>query len=674
MIIKEHFLKKYYQHKLLFLTAISILTFPLHAEIKAEEIFVVTGTKTERKLLDSPVRIEIVTAEELENIHARDLAEALQNVPGIMLKPIHGKSGQEVWLQGFDADRVLILIDGKPVSASTGASVDLSQIAVANVTHIEIVKGSVSALYGSEAMGGVINVITKQPKIGTSYNITLDSGSYGDQNVGNSTFNNNHANFFISHNQGAWFGQIMADLRYNEGTDLDLTTWDFEGDAGTKTNIAAQIGYRFSTGAELMIAPSYYYEDINKNFSGYAPGIGEIKKEKIEEAKRKSITVNFDTPFLEQGQLSAWYMYENFSDSTNQDILSTGYIDQSRLGESEFNKGEVQIDHSLGDHQLLTFGIVGFQNSLSQIQEKRTADEVVIIDEIQGKKTHSSIELYAQDDIFIGDQLELLPGFRYQYDSDFGSYTAPKINLMYTPNTLEQKMKFRLGVGSGYRVPTLKERHYIFDHSALGYMVIGNPDLSPETSTSIQMGVEYNSHHHFQADINFFYNDIKNLISTTLDKEDSDATGLSIYKYSNIGKARTQGIDITSAYSFTESLSSNISYTYLDALDLEIDKKLTQRPKHQVKFKINYQIQPIETSLSLYGNYQSEQFVDTENLITSPAYSTFDFKINTDISDHFRIFMGIDNIIGETRDIPITGTDFRPENGRFIYLGMRFSG
>jgi len=656
------------------LATFSLLSTPLFAGDNEQETLVVTGTKTERSLVDSPVRIEVVSEQELQESHARDLAEALQNVPGVVLKPIHGKSGQEVWLQGFDADRVLILIDGKPVSASTGSSVDVSQISVADVAHIEIVKGSVSALYGSEAMGGVINVITKRPKLGTSFKTTLDTGTYGEQNVGDGPFNDNHANFFVSHNSGSWFGQLMTDLRYKQGTDLDDSTWAFEGDAGSKTNVSGQLGYRFENGAELMLAPSYYHEDINKNFSTYVPGFGHVKKEKLEEAKRKSLSLNFDSPIFEQGELSAWYMFENFTDNTHQNTLSTSYIDQSRLGESSFNKGEVQFDHPMGENHLLTLGIVGLQNTLSQTQAKSTADEVIIIDEMQGEKKRSSVELYAQDDIFIGDELEILPGIRYQHDSDFGSYTAPKINLMYGPNWLDQQVKFRAGVGSGYRVPTLKERHYIFDHSALGYMVIGNPDLTPETSTSVQLGAEYNPDDNFHADINFFYNDIKNLISTELNKQQSDASKLSIYEYSNVGKARTQGVDITSAYDFTTYLSSNISYTYLDAINLETDKQLTKRPQHQAKFKVNYKVLPINSLFSLYGNYQSEQYVDAENLISSPAYSTFDFKVNTDLSDNFKLFMGIDNLLDTTRDVPVTGHDFRPESGRFVYLGMTFTG
>ena len=290
-------------------------------------------------------------------MHSRDLAEALQNVPGLTLKRIHGKSGEEVWLQGLDADRVLILINGKPISASTGASVDVSQISVANVDHIEIVKGAVSALYGSEAMGGVVNVITKQPILGSSYKITLDSGTYRDQNAGDTPLNNNHASFFVSHNSGTWFNQLMIDTRYNEGTDLEDGTSEFEGDAGLKLNIAGELGYRFYDGSELSIAPRYYNEDLNKNFSSYTPGIGDIDKEKLEVVKRKTISLNASTPISGQGKLSAWYIYENFTDTTHQDTLSTSYVELSRYGESEFNKGEMQLDLPVGHSQLLTLGV-----------------------------------------------------------------------------------------------------------------------------------------------------------------------------------------------------------------------------------------------------------------------------------------------------------------------------
>jgi len=129
---------------------------------------------------DMHPKTEVVNRAEIEKTHARDLKEALEHVPGLLLKEIHGKSGYEVWLQGLDSDRVLVIIDGEPITPSTGSTVDLTQISTADVERIEIVKGATSALYGSSAMGGVINVITRRPDRPKSYSLTIDGGSYGD--------------------------------------------------------------------------------------------------------------------------------------------------------------------------------------------------------------------------------------------------------------------------------------------------------------------------------------------------------------------------------------------------------------------------------------------------------------------------------------------------------------
>lgn len=639
------------------------------------DIVVVTGTKTERKLLDVPVRTEVVTAAELAKSHARDLAEGLKNVPGLLIKPIHGKSGQEVWLQGIDANRVLILVDGLPVTASTGSSVDLSQIAVADVSHVEIVKGAVSALYGSEAMGGVVNVITRKPQQELAYSLTLDSGSYGDHDVSRTPFNDNHLGLHVSQGSDTWFGQFTLDVRDKGGSDLDPDTWSYEGDKGDKTNIAAELGYQLANGGQIKLKPSYYQEDLVKQFTTFVPGIGDVKKLKGEQATRKNIAFAANSPVLTASHISFWYMHENFEDITQQDVLSTDYTDQERVGESQFDKAELQFDTVWRDNHFITAGIVGFQSDLKQQQTKTSPQGSNRFSELKGQQDRHATEVYLQDDIFITDNFEVLPGLRYQYDSDFGSHTAPKINAMYRPTGLESYHTiFRAGVGNGYRTPTLKERHYIFDHSALGYMVIGNPDLSPESSLSVQLGGEFSQPQHYRADINFFYNKIKDLIDTDLNHQASAETGLQIFEYTNIGRATTAGADLATSYFFTPVFSGDFAYSYLYAKDDNTNKHLTQRPEHQIKVKLNYHLSAINTDLTLYGNYQSKEFVDSANHITSPAYSTFDFKLNSQINEHVKVFVGLDNLTDTVRDTPATGTDFRPKTGRFVYAGFRIDG
>lgn len=640
------------------------------SEVYSIDTVVVTGTKTERNLLDVPVRTEVVTQAQLQESHARDLAEGLKHVPGVMIKPIHGKTGQEIWLQGFDANRVLVLIDGLPVTASTGSSVDLTQISVADVDHVEIVKGSVSALYGSEAMGGVVNIITKKSKSGTHYQVTVDGGSYGNDNVSDNLFNDQHVNILLQHDSGSWFTTFAADLRNKGGSRLEPDVWDYEGAAGDKVNVSLELGYHFENGATFLVKPSYYQESVDKNFSSFVPGFGDINKVKNEEASRQNVTFSFDTPIWDDGKLSTWYIHEQFIDETAQDVVSTAVVDQSRLGESSFDKAEIQLDKNINDNNLLTVGMTAMRSDLLQTQNT----DGNIVDEIGGKKERQNIELYLQDDIFIGDSLEILPGLRYQHDSDFGGYLAPKINLMYGPDWIDNAdLKWRLGLGHGYRVPTLKERHYIFDHSALGYMVIGNADLVPETSNSLQFGGELNTGH-FRADVNFYYNDIDNLITTTLDQDASDISGLSIFTYDNIGEAVTQGVDFSTSYLFTKNFNTQLSYTYLKTEDKQTGLVLANRPEHLAKIHLSYKIPTLNSTFSIYGNYQSEEYVDSENLILSPEYSTVDFKLNTALDHGITLFMGVDNLTNTTRDTPSTGQDFRPDVGRFIYLGFRVNG
>ncbi len=644
------------------------------ADTLLEEVIVTTGTKTERKLLDVPVRTEVVTKKELNNTHARDLAEGLKHVPGLFLKRIHGKSGQEVWVHGLDADRVLVLVDGMPVSASTGSSVDLTQISVGDVEHIEVVKGAVSALYGSEAMGGVVNVITKKPSKPFSYSLVLDTGSYGDKNSGDN-FNDKHVKLDLGKNIKNWNLRFAADVRDKQGTDINKSTWSFEGDAGTKSNFSTQVGYKTNTGTEVTFKPSYYKEDITRNFSSYVPGVGEVRKQKNEVATRKNISAAFKKPFKNGSKLSGWYISEVFNDSSQQDTVLTPEIDLSRDAELKFDKAEIQWDQPIGEKHLFTVGLVGHKSSMEQTQIRKNNGQTRVIDEIGGKRTRSNTELFIQDDYFISDKLEILPGLRYQNDSDFGSYSAPKINIMYTPEWSQNfDTKLRFGIGRGYRVPTLKDRYYVFDHSANGYMVLGTPDLEPETSTSLNTGIEITKGNKFSVDLNLFHNDMKQLISTEIDAAESAATGLSIFKYTNVDKARTQGFDISAAYSFTPRLQGNVSYNYLDAIDKKTRKNLTRRPEHQVKLKLNYQFPQYKTDISLYGNYQSKEYVDATNKQSSPAYSTFDLKINKQIRKGTKVFFGIDNITDTHKDVPATGTDFRPDNGRFIYTGIRFSG
>ncbi|PIE38481.1 MAG: hypothetical protein CSA54_00205 [Gammaproteobacteria bacterium] len=254
------------------------------------DTMVVTGTRNERLLLDSPVRTEVVTRDMIERDNAHTVAEALESVPGLLLRDIHGKNGREVWLQGMSGDRVLVLVNGRPVSASTGSSIDVDQLSTFNVERIEIVKGAVSALYGNSAMGGVINVITKDDADEPG-SISLDLGSYGDK----SRHSNDPSVDRVRLTGGAGIhgdktgARIDVDYIDTDGYDLDKSNYANEGAWGHRATINGRFDYEPSPSTNIAVDAGFYEESLDSGLGSFTPGIGVVRKLDTELARRESI-------------------------------------------------------------------------------------------------------------------------------------------------------------------------------------------------------------------------------------------------------------------------------------------------------------------------------------------------------------------------------------------------
>jgi outer membrane receptor for ferrienterochelin and colicins len=642
------------------------------ADLYQMDEVVVTATRTEKALVDVPVRTEVVSREKIERSHARDLKQALESVPGVMLKRIHGKSGYSVWLQGMDSDRVLVLLNGEPISASTGSSVDLTQISATEIERIEIIKGASSALYGSAAMGGVINVISRRNEKPVALSLTVDGGGWGDDNLdGSNAIAQRHLGTQVAIQQNKWNVLAVVDVRESDGYDLDKRTFGTQGNSGTKSNIHTRLGYRPNERSEIYVSPKYYREDIQNRFASSAPGtsLGEIRKNKNELAERTGISIGGHSKFKDESQLSGFIITENFTDETQQDVIATSAIDQSRYAEIDTTKFELQWDQPISDNQILTSGVAYYEESLNQTQQKFQGSSLVTSSEIQGKAARENAELFIQNDIFINNKVELLLGARAQNDSDFGGHLAPKINLLYSPDWFENgETRLRTGIGTGYRVPNLKERFFVFDHTALGYKVLGNTDLEPEESTNVQLGLEVVSAKQ-RFDINLFYNDIDQLIETDRATVKNEP-GILIFEYINVARAKTYGLDLAWSKALDDRWSVSSAYTFLTAKDRQTKNRLPDRPEHQVKAELRYDYQPWKSNATLVGIYQSEEYIDLANTIKSPGWTTWGLKVTQKTTKHLSVFFGVNNITDEHRS-RFDGTDNRPDEGRFIYAGIK---
>jgi outer membrane receptor for ferrienterochelin and colicins len=641
-------------------------------DLELEEV-VVTGTRTEKPLNDAPVRTEVVTREEIEQTHARDLSQALEHVPGLLLRETHGKQGQEVWMQGFDSDRVLVLINGERVTATTGSTVDLSQVMTANIERIEVVKGATSALYGSDAMGGVINVITRPCEQPTCLTVQADAGSYGAANRNDAALGGAlgaaHATAEMGMRRSGWDFQVTTDLREYEGFDFDPTTYATDGDRRTRWNLDARLAIRPAPRVELSVTPTYLRESKERPFSVFVPGVGDSLRAYRDDVERWHVSAAADVRTGSGAHLKTTLVHDRMDDNSAEDVVTSPQVDNERLAFLTLSRAEVQWDFPTMERHQLTMGASAGRQTLEQEQIQRGVSSTVTVQEIEPNAKQDTYDGYLQDDITLSSRLEVLPGVRYQYDSDFGPFVAPKINVLIkaSPN-----VNVRFGYGKGYRAPNLKERFYFFDHSSLGYMVIGNPGLKPESSDSFQAGVGLSNGGSLRGDLNVFHNRIEDLIVTELNPTESAAAGLQIFDYQNVGHAVTRGAEVSATWQPRPSVGSKAGYTYLWAKNTDSNTWLTQRPKHQVKGGLDLRHPNWGTSLSLRTIYQSEEFMDETNTQTSPGWITVDVTVNQEVFANTTMFVGVDNL-GDVHRNPggVANEDNRPPVGRFIYAGVR---
>ena len=631
--------------------------------IKTLDPIVVTATRSEKKLTDSPIRTEVVSENELKRTNASTLKDALENIPGILLREIHGKSGYEISLQGLSSDQVLVLIDGLPLAASTGSTVDLDQYLIASVDHIEVIKGAASAQYGSAAMGGVINIITKKVADGVSVSGQVDIGSYGKQNANGkaASINNHHEKIKIEASNGDFKGRFSADQLKSDGFAVDPALYPLQGDEQNRQQYSIYGAWQPSDQFSIWVDFNDYQETDHQRSLNFVPPFY-LKQYKVEDIQRQRLSAGSKFTLLNNIQVDIKGVHETYDTTSTQTL--DGYLSALRNSDQENNHFSSQVSLPTWYRQNWQLGYDWHEEKLDQSNNGKF--------ELQGGAvSRDRHEFYLQNDAQLTDQLDMVVGWRFQNDDDFGDHNAFKLSSKY--RFYEQNELFadlRLSYGQGYRVPNLKERFYSFDHSYLGYIVIGNPNLKPESSNSYQLGLSLVKNEFWNANINLFWNDVKDLIQTDYDNAQV-VNGITQYSYSNVAQAETKGIETTAQWHISTYLAVSGAYTYTEAKDKTTNKWLTRRPKHIARIGADYSFND-QLDLTLRARYQSEEFGDSANLQKSPDWFSIDTQIDYQISPYISAFIGIDNILNQQRDFNAS-VDYRPIEGRYSYTGLRFN-
>jgi outer membrane receptor for ferrienterochelin and colicins len=622
-----------------------------------EEHIVVTGTRTAKLLSNSPVLVDVIDGETIAKISQGTLANTLNYIPGVVVKR-SVKDGYNIQMQGFDGDHVLILIDGQPIVSPTGSSADLDQIPASNIAQIEVIRGAASVMYGSSAMGGVINIITQKTE-GSALKLDYDVSQYQGNTIDSGDLNHTIKVHAVEGILG-WRTQLNALLIDDQGYDYDSATISQDAASVEKKFITLSTN---KTHKNLTTNIKYQWlSDKKLRDSSAIPGQSDVIYYQTDVDQQQldlglKSTSNPKAPW----QLNARYIDHQETSGQSNSIRDTNIVLSEINGQKVFQLNSIE---------LVTGGVI----HLDKLDQDKPKEGIIEIN----NERRESVEAFIQGN-WVTSDYQVLAGMRSQYDSDFGWHNALRLSTMKNFTFGKGKLQWRAGVGQSYRVPNLKERFYVFDHSALGYMVLGNKALKPETAESISSSLTFNTSLadnfvDLRSDISVHYSKTEDLIDSVIDPEQSAETGLSIYQYQNISEAKIHGVDISTELTFSQ-WKTQLNYSYLTSED-DNNERLLSRPRHQIKANINYDIDAYDIELIAYAVYQAGEAVpDSYQGIEKNEYTTVNAVLNQTLTEKLSWRISIDNIFDEHKSKSANSQnlfDARPVSSRTISAGISY--
>jgi outer membrane receptor for ferrienterochelin and colicins len=456
---------------------------------------IVTAARREQRLADAVVETEVITSDELRR-GPPDLAAILTERVGI--QPGGGvPAGAGVQLRGFTARRVLILLDGLPLVGRINGVLDLSRLPVSSIERIEIVKGPQSTLYGSDAIGGVINLISRAaPRSGSIAGISTSVGSRGRRAVdGDAGWRHGSVSTAVD------VGYSGVDLV--SGLSSDQATYSRRGNAGLRGRWDVDSTFRFELGALSVLERQRYRTGQLFHFGDNIQSSLRLAAYKDSRNDRINLTL-------------AGSAFDHLSRAATRDVPASdsGARDRQRLVQAELNwnaiRGPALVD-------------AGVAVRREWIDADRLSENNTAI---------TGLEPFAQVTLPVGRML-LTPGARVSLSDRWGEFVAPRVALLYRPN---DGVAVRASLGRGFRAPDFKELYLAFVNDAAGYAVYGNPGLRPERSATMSLGAEWTGATAFVRSTAFTaaYRDfIETLVA--------DADGA--FTYGNVARGWTRGIE-----------------------------------------------------------------------------------------------------------------------------------
>lgn len=691
------------------------------SQSEAKDVFmlpevVVTATHTENTLEKVPVTMQVITQKDIKRSGAYDLRSLLRHETGIMLKTALRGGGHEVMIRGVDSDKTLILIDGRRMideadSSGLGNKKGIDRININEIERIEIVKGPSSALYGSDAIGGVIHIITKKSKkkstiIGATRTETdatgwyrFDSGRQGNISATadikvNKTFREKIAEYEKSNNYGTDQSYDFTMNYFMDDDNYFTAYYNYysrhgQGDNGEPKKPLVKPGGMPGKGGKPNVGkPGGKPGKGGKPDAGMSGGMPGGKDMGMQMMKWKMEEHKAVKDFSDHYQKQTYGLsYNGEKENYTWHIQAYGgtfdwYDDYVRNGRLEdINENQNKL-YAIEGHTTITVNpvhritlggeyVYNFVKGTNLGQKGKNIKKYkdLITATPMGDESHtkyvseeniSTRAVYLQDEISIG-QFFLVPAVRYDYHSVFGGHTSWKWGMTYMPT---KELRVKMNYGDGFKAPSVCQLYFDI-RRLMGpqfVTVYGNPDLKPEKSKNFDISVEMNKGQ-WNTSLTYFDNHIDNLIkSEALDKKNH------IYKFKNISKAHIKGIEHALGYHMNDFLEFRVATTWITAKDDISGEYLMQRPRMTQLYQLMYNDgKDNGFNATLWCERYRDFYYTGGNpmhpVISSTSYHIFGLTMSQGISPVTRIFGTIENIFNK-KDL---NADIE---GRFCTIGF----
>lgn len=633
------------------------------------ETVVVTGTRTPERIQRATVKTDVITKDEADRRGATNVAEALATQPGLQVNPgsygfLGGVSALQI--QGFDRDRVLILEDGERVVGDVGGAVDLSAIPTADLDRIEVVAGPTSSLYGSAAIGGVVNIITGPPKpFGPTARARAEYRSYnGVVLQGNGAYKKTGS--FLGLRE-PWIG-LDGNYTRMDGIERYPDLPDTRIPETSHRLIGLRAGAKLTDEMDLRIRLRAF-RDRNDGIQTQAvPGLGRFIIDLPQETDRYTIHVIHVTKLGKESNLRLTMGRQQFDNFTATDRRDSP-IDERHDRNQRMQSFEGVATFGDGPRTWVVgsrFEAEHFEQTITRTSSTASGPVTTTTPEVD-PLSFGVAAFYGQLSWKLPHDITVAPGVRTELHTRYGESVAPRLAAAWQVTPI---VRLRASGGRGFRAPSAKELGFSFDHSVFGYKIKGNPDLHPEKSWGVNTDVTINPTKSSAIQGSVYANWVDDLIDLDLGNGIFDG-GVATYTYTNFGKARTAGGQLDFRFKPAPWITAESSYAYTWTRDDVNDQPLPVRPPHSVTTALR--VEPgWKLDFNVRARVVTNSFLDVVNgtEVRAPGYQTVDVRAGRTLWPRSQGYVGVLNLLDVRQDPGRLG-DTRPPLGRIFYVGLR---